>query len=118
MGDLNVAPTELDIYSTKGKNRVHGFTHEERDTYSKLLSECDMKDAYRVLYPTQRVYTWFSMITRSRDKNNGWFIDRFVLSKTLVKHVKHAAVLSTYFGSDHVPVVLDMSIPTQVKNRT
>ena len=25
-GDLNVAPTELDIYDTKGKDKVAGFT--------------------------------------------------------------------------------------------
>lgn len=110
MGDLNVAPTELDIYSTKGKSRAHGFTEEERDAYAKLLHECDMNDAYRLLHPRERVYTWFSAITRSRDKNNGWFIDRFVVSKGLSKKVQHSAVLSSYFGSDHVPLLMDMSI--------
>jgi exodeoxyribonuclease-3 len=108
-GDFNVAPTALDIYSTKGKSRENGFTQEERDAYATLLSECKMKDAFRTLYPDkQGEYSWFSLRTKGRQRNQGWFIDRFVLSNKLMKHVNSVSVLKTVQGSDHLPVMCEL----------
>lgn len=109
-GDFNVAPTELDIYNASGKNKVHGFTLEERGAFATLLSECNMKDAYRTLYPTKREYSWFDARSKARERNTGWLIDRFVVSEALMKHVDNVRVLTSVMGSDHVPVVAEISV--------
>lgn len=106
--DFNVAPTELDIYSTKGKEKMHGFTIEERTEYSKLLKECALIDTFRHMYPTTRKYSWFSYFGKAREKNNGWRIDGWLVSKKLANKVKGADILNDYVGSDHAPVSLDL----------
>ena len=36
-GDYNVAHMEIDIYNSKGKDKQHGFTPEERNSFAYLL---------------------------------------------------------------------------------
>jgi exodeoxyribonuclease-3 len=36
-GDLNVAHKDIDIYKTKGMERLAGFTPQERKSFSKFL---------------------------------------------------------------------------------
>jgi exodeoxyribonuclease-3 len=108
VGDMNVAPTELDIWNAKANEKSHGYTIEERSAFSQMLKECDMLDSYRIIHPTERVYTWYSNFAKSRENNKGWFIDKAVISAKLKKLVVDTQVLSTYFGSDHVPLLLEL----------
>lgn len=108
--DFNVAPTEMDIYSTKGKEKMHGFTIEERTEFAKLLKECNLVDTFRHLHPNTRKYSWFSYFGKAREKNNGWRIDEWLVSKKLASKVKHADILNDYIGSDHAPITLDINI--------
>jgi len=106
LGDLNVAPTELDIHSTKGKAKAHGFTLEERTAFNTLLSECGMLDAYRVLHPEKREYTWFSPFAKSRENNKGWFIDKILVSSAFKNKISSVDILHKYAGSDHIPIAM------------
>ena len=49
-GDLNVAHNEKDVYDTKGKEKVPGYTPQERASFTNLLSR-GYVDTYRHLYP-------------------------------------------------------------------
>jgi exodeoxyribonuclease III len=51
-GDLNVAHCEIDLYETKGKHKVAGFTPEERQSFSELLNK-GFVDTYRYLNPNR-----------------------------------------------------------------
>lgn len=108
VADWNVAPTELDIYSTKGKQRMHGFTIEERTAFAELLFENKLVDAFRVLYPDKKEYTWFSNFANSRARNMGWRIDTALVSATLKKKIKELKILGEFYGSDHVPFLLEI----------
>lgn len=108
MADMNVAPTELDIYTLKGKHKEAGFTLVERNAFTKMLDECNIIDAYRHIYPSERAYTWFSAISRGREKNNGWRIDTFLISCVLKDSIKTCKILNNYYGSDHVPILLEL----------
>lgn len=110
VGDFNVAPTELDIARAKENEKSHGYTIEERTAFADLLKGCGMIDAYRVLHPNQRQYTWFSNYAKSRERNIGWFIDRIIVSQSLKKHISSISILPKYFGSDHVPIQVTMAI--------
>ena len=51
-GDLNVAHEEIDIKNPKTNRRNAGFTDEERQKFSELLSE-GFIDTFRTLYPDE-----------------------------------------------------------------
>jgi exodeoxyribonuclease III len=50
-GDLNVAHNEIDIYDTKGKEKVPGYTPQERQSFSNFLEKSGWIDTFRHFYP-------------------------------------------------------------------
>jgi exodeoxyribonuclease-3 len=108
-GDLNVAHQNIDIFNHKGHSKSAGFTKEERNEFSKLLSECNLIDTYRELYPEQKQYTYWSYLRNSREKNKGWRIDYFLISNILKIKLNNSLILDNIFGSDHCPILLDIN---------
>jgi exodeoxyribonuclease-3 len=108
VSDFNVAPAEIDIHKVNGHTRSAGFTIEERTTFAKMLDECNIVDSYRVLHPNTKKYTWFSNFAKSRENNKGWRIDTCLISKKLVKQLKNVTILDDFYGSDHVPVMIEL----------
>ena len=104
-GDLNVAHEEIDIKNPKTNRRNAGFTDEERQKFSELLSE-GFIDTFRTLYPTEVTYSWWSYRFHAREKNAGWRIDYFVTSQRLLEHIRDAKIHTDIMGSDHCPVEL------------
>lgn len=107
-GDLNVAHQEIDLRNPKSNIGNSGFTEEERGKMTSLLSQ-GFVDSYRHFYPTQEgAYTWWSYMSKVREKNIGWRIDYFIVSETLRERLKNTDIHSTILGSDHCPVVLEI----------
>ena len=106
-GDLNVAHEEIDIKNPKTNRRNAGFTDEERQKFSELLSE-GFIDTFRTLYPDEVTYSWWSYRFHAREKNAGWRIDYFVTSQRLLEHIKDAKIHTEIMGSDHCPVELQL----------
>jgi exodeoxyribonuclease III len=109
-GDLNVAPQDIDVHNPKGAKGKHGFTTEEKEAFQALLSECDMKDAFRELHPDKVAYTWWSNFANSRARNKGWQIDKFIVSSKLMSKVTKVDVKADYYGSDHCPVMMTLAL--------
>lgn len=107
-GDLNVAHEEIDIKNPKTNRRNAGFTDEERQQFTRLLSE-GFIDTFRTLHPTEVTYSWWSYRFHAREKNAGWRIDYFVTSQRLLEHIKDAKIHTDIMGSDHCPVELLLS---------
>ena len=64
-------------------------------------------DIYRYIYPNRREYTfWSNRTIGARDRNKGWRIDYFLLSKDMKAedNVKECDILGKYTGSDHAPI--------------
>lgn len=107
-GDLNVAHKEIDLKNPSNNRRNAGFTDEEREKMTKLL-ESGFVDSFRHFYPDKEdAYTWWSYITRARERNAGWRIDYFVVSEKLEDRMIDAKIHSEIMGSDHCPVVLEI----------
>lgn len=107
-GDLNVAHTEIDLKNPKTNRKNAGFTDEERDKFSTLLSN-GFIDTFRYFYPdTEGIYSWWSYRFRAREKNAGWRIDYFLTSDSLKNRLVDAKILTDVMGSDHCPVELDL----------
>lgn len=108
-GDLNVAHKEIDLKNPKSNRKSAGFTDEERQKMTELL-DAGFVDSFRYLYPDKKdAYTWWSYITRARDRNVGWRIDYFIVSESLKDCIKDAQIHSEILGSDHCPVALDIN---------
>ncbi len=105
-GDLNVAHQEIDLKNPKTNHKNAGFTDEEREKMTELLS-AGFIDTYRHCYPDQTdAYTWWSYMGRAREKNVGWRIDYFITSKALEENIQDAMIYPEILGSDHCPVGL------------
>lgn len=104
-GDLNVAHQEIDLKNPKSNRRNAGFTDEERDKFSALLT-AGFTDSFRFLHPEQVTYSWWSYRFKAREKNAGWRIDYFLVSDRLQSHIAAADIHTEIFGSDHCPVEL------------
>ena len=110
-GDLNVAHTEIDLKNPKTNRKTAGFTDEERSKFTELL-DSGYIDTYRYFYPDKEgVYSWWSYRFKAREKNAGWRIDYFCVSKSLKDRLVGTQIHTEILGSDHCPVEL------QIKDR-
>jgi exodeoxyribonuclease-3 len=109
-GDLNVAHREIDLKNPKTNVKTAGYTKEERESFEKLLSECNLVDSFRQLNPEIIKYSYWSYRFNSRKKNVGWRIDYFLVSNKIIKQVKTSDILENIQGSDHAPVILKIKI--------
>ena len=109
-GDLNVAYKEIDLKNPKSNHGNAGFTDEERECFTKVL-DSGYTDTFRYFYPDKaEIYSWWSYMFHSREKNAGWRIDYFVASDKLKDKLVDAKIHTDIFGSDHCPVELDINL--------
>lgn len=109
-GDMNVSHKEIDLANPKPNKKNAGFTPEERDGFTKLLSY-GFVDTFRHFKPDDvGAYTFWSYMSKARPKNIGWRLDYFLVSERYMKHVKANVIRSSVLGSDHCPIVLFLNI--------
>lgn len=109
-GDLNVAHEEIDLKNPRTNRKNAGFTVEERSKMTELLKE-GFTDTFRYLYPEkENAYSWWSYMANAREKNVGWRIDYFIVSKSIENKIQDSIIYSEIFGSDHCPVGLEIKI--------
>ena len=107
-GDLNVAHEEIDLKNPKTNRHNAGFTDEERKKMTELL-DSGFIDSFRYLYPDkENAYSWWSYMGHAREKNVGWRIDYFIVSKSIENEIKEATIYPEITGSDHCPVGLEI----------
>lgn len=104
-GDLNVAHNEIDLKNPNDNHFSAGFSDQERQAFTKLL-DCGFIDTFRYLYKDKVKYSWWSYRMRARERNVGWRIDYFVVSKRFIDKVKDSLIYDDIYGSDHCPIGL------------
>ena len=108
-GDFNVAHREIDLARPKDNEGSAGFTVAER-SWADELEQAGFVDTFRYLHSDKKEYSWWSYRLMARDRNIGWRIDYFWVSRKLVPKIKRAWILGDVFGSDHAPIGLEMEI--------
>ena len=109
-GDLNVAHQEIDLKNPKTNRMNAGFSAEEREKMTVLLSS-GFTDTFRYLYPdTTGIYSWWSYRFKARENNAGWRIDYFIVSDRIRDKITRAEILTEVQGSDHCPVLLELDL--------
>ena len=109
-GDLNVAHQEIDLKNPSSNRGNAGFSDEERESFTKLLS-CGFTDTFRHLYPDATgMYSWWSYRFNARKNNAGWRIDYFLVSDRIADKITATPIHAQVLGSDHCPVELELDL--------
>ena len=109
-GDFNVAHQEIDIKNAKQNIGNAGFTNEERQDFSILLKS-GFIDTYRYYNPNKEdAYTWWSYMKGVRERNIGWRIDYFIVSKRIINKVSNPTIYKDIYGSDHCPIGIEYKV--------
>ena len=107
-GDFNVVNDVNDIWNIKTLMKADspGVFKQERDMFHSFLE--NYVDIYRYKYPDKKEYTWWNMRTKSREKNQGWRIDYFLIQKNYSDQIKDCFIDNSIYGSDHCPILLEL----------
>jgi exodeoxyribonuclease-3 len=114
-GDLNVAPTDDDVWNASA---AHGGTHvsePERVAFRALLGR-GLVDTWREANPGLRRFTWWDYRAGNFQRNEGMRIDHLLASASaaargVAVEVDREARKGTPTPSDHAPLVLDLDEP-------
>ncbi|GAB5355104.1 hypothetical protein AAMO2058_000177300 [Amorphochlora amoebiformis] len=101
-GDLNVAHKDSDFFCPENKayETQAGTTPAERESFGRMLKECELIDTFRHLHPKAKgVYSYWSQRARNRDWNRGLRLDYFVVNKKLVEGTHDISVDNAADGS-------------------
>ena len=110
-GDFNTAHNEIDLKNPKANADRSGFLRIERDWLDRIVTDGYM-DTFRSLYPDRVKYSWWSYRFKARERNAGWRIDYFFVTEDVMQKgwVQDATIENDFFGSDHCPVALLLSL--------
>jgi len=109
-GDVNTAHREIDLKNPKANEDTSGFLPIERAWIDKLLDKGYI-DTFRHIHgDVKDAYSWWSYRFGARERNVGWRIDYFFISKELEPRLKDAFILNHIEGSDHCPVGIEIDI--------
>ena len=109
-GDVNTAHKEIDLTHPKANQNTSGFLPIERAWIDSLL-KLGFIDTFREIHGTiKEKYSWWSYRMKARERNVGWRIDYFFISKNLKSKLKDAFIREDIFGSDHAPVGIELDI--------
>jgi exodeoxyribonuclease III len=106
-GDVNTAHEEIDLARPKENSKVSGFLPEERAWLDKFEA-AGLIDTLREFDPSPGRYTWWDLKTGARERNVGWRIDYFYISRGLRKRLRSAYIRSDVQGSDHCPIGIEL----------
>lgn len=110
-GDYNVAHEEIDLAHPENNHQSAGFTDEERQGFTNLLSK-GFVDSFRYLHGNVKgVYSWWAQrIKTSKINNSGWRIDYFLVSDRIKDKVKRSEMLDSGERQDHTPLVFEIEV--------
>lgn len=108
-GDVNTAHKEIDLARPRENSKVSGFLPQEREWIDRFL-QAGFVDTFRLFHQGPGHYTWWDQISHARERNVGWRIDYFYVSRNLEKNVARAWIMPEVMGSDHCPIGLELKL--------
>ncbi len=115
-GDWNIAHQEIDLKNWKGNLKNSGFLPEERQWLTEVLNS-GYSDSWRLLYPEEPGYTWWSNRGQAYAKNVGWRIDYQIISSNLVPLLQSATIYKEQKFSDHAPLIIEYNYQLSTENK-
>ena len=116
VGDLNIAPSENDVWSHKQLLKVVSYTSIEREYLHKLIKEGDWVDLVRINNsPNKKIFSWWSYRSRNwKVSNKGRRLDHIFSSSDMKLKIKNVNIYENLRGinkpSDHVPITAEVKL--------
>lgn len=110
-GDMNIAPTDADVFDPDAYIGQTHVTAPERDALAELQA-IGLRDVVRDRWPTERVFTYWDYRAGMFHKDLGMRIDLVLASAPVAERVQAAWVdrhaRKGTGPSDHAPVIVDL----------
>ncbi len=111
-GDLNIAPTDLDVYDPAAYVGTTHTSGPERAAFKALL-DWGLVDAFRLHHPEGGRYTWWDYRAGNFHKGLGMRIDHLLVTRSVAARVTGAEVdrdaRKGPTPSDHAPMWIDIA---------
>lgn len=110
-GDYNVAHKEIDLAHPSSNRNSPGFTDEEREGFTNLLSK-GFTDTFRYVHgDVKNVYSWWAQRAKSSKINNsGWRIDYWIVSNRIADKVTKSEMVDSGPRQDHTPILIEINL--------
>jgi len=113
LGDLNVAPGDLDVHGPEKHLKHPCFHADAKNAYAATI-ELGWVDVFRAKYPDRVQYTFWDFFMNSFARDKGWRIDHILATPPLAKKCKDVIVDLTPrkapSPSDHTVVVAEFDV--------
>ena len=112
-GDFNVAPEDRDVWDP---SQFEGMTHVSAPERAALedLESWGLVDAFRRLYPDDKLFSWWDYRGGSFHRHRGMRIDLLLVSQVLADHTTWGLIdrqaRKGEKPSDHTPVFIDTGV--------
>jgi exodeoxyribonuclease-3 len=110
-GDFNIAPDDRDVYDPA---KYVGTTHTSAAERAALarFEEWGLSDAFRSLYPQDRLFTWWDYRAGDFHNHRGMRIDLILVTEPVARGVRWGIIdrnaRKGKLPSDHAPLVVDI----------
>ena len=108
-GDFNVSHKPIDLARPKENEKSAGYLPEERAWMDEFIG-AGYVDTFRMFNQEGGNYTWWSMMTKGRERNVGWRLDYHCVNPQTAGLVRAAEIHADVMGSDHCPVSVTLEI--------
>ena len=112
-GDFNIAPEDRDVYDPDAFVGATHVSDPEREAL-RGIEAFGLADAFRLVYPEEKVFTWWGYRAGDFHEGRGMRIDLMLVSQPLAKGVTFALVdrnaRKGKLPSDHAPMFVDVEV--------
>lgn len=109
IGDMNVAYKDVDVIDPQEHIGVPPCTDNERNNFEELLN-VGFVDSFRFINGNNAMeYTWYG-VDKERKLQLGFRIDYCLVDTNISSNITKANICKEYIGSDHVPIMIELSI--------
>ncbi len=114
-GDLNVAPSELDVHDPKRLKNHVDFHPDARAALQKVM-DWGLSDAFRKIHPDEPGHFsfWDYRVPKAMERGLGWRIDHVMVTSPILKRVRDAWIDTEARRepkpSDHTFLVVDLDL--------
>lgn len=112
-GDLNIAPSDIDVWEPSRYRKRNLTSPPERDAFAALLDDGEMIDVVRTAFGDEPAFTWWNRRSDFYETNRGWRLDHMLATPPLAERVQSLTVDRAERGrpgsTDHAPLVLTLS---------
>lgn len=110
VGDFNAIQKPIDDFNyLLHYNKLAGVTQDEIDFINKLIDN-GYHNAFRELHKDKIQYSYFTYRYPARARNHGMLLDHVLVTNKLLKKIKKIKYLENIFGSDHVPIQINIDL--------